>query len=143
MPDGVEIAAYRWDVSNGDARAIVQIAHGMSEYGQRYGRLAGELRDSGYIVYASDHRGHGDTARTPDDLGYFRDEDGWGALVDDVHCVNRMIAERHPGLPRVLLGHSMGAMVAQDYLVRYGGTVDAAVLSATGGKRRFSHALPG
>jgi len=136
MQDGVEVAVYRWDAA-AQPRAVVQVAHGMGEYGQRYGRLAEALTAAGYTVYASDHRGHGETATGPDDLGHFRDEAGWEALVDDLFRINQTIAERHPGLPRVLLGHSMGAIVVQDYLALHGDSLAGAVLSAAGGGRRL------
>ena len=74
--DGVELFVYRW-TPDGPPRAVVQIAHGLAEHGGRYARLAGALTAAGYAVYADDHRGHGRTAGTPEDLGFFAPADGW------------------------------------------------------------------
>jgi len=82
-------------------------------------------------VYASDHRGHGQTARAPTSYGHFADRDGFRHVLDDMHAVNRRIAERHPELPRVLFAHSFGSFVAQHYLASYGDSVVAAILSGT------------
>lgn len=134
MPDGVEVALHRWDVrGERPARGVIQIVHGMAEHSLRYGRLADALGKAGFVVYAHDHRGHGATSRSASDLGFFADEGGWERAVDDMYRVNRLIAERHPGLPIVMFGHSMGSMMAQDYLFTHGETLAAAVLSGTGG----------
>ena len=107
--DGVSVAYRRWE-PDGDVRGVVQIVHGASEHSGRYGRLAVALTERGFAVYAMDLRGHGRTAESTG-IGRFG-----GVSVDrvleDVHAVQLVIAERHPGVPRVLLGHSMGSMIA-------------------------------
>jgi alpha-beta hydrolase superfamily lysophospholipase len=105
--------------------------HGMGEHSGRYDRAAQALTRAGYQVYASDHLGHGQTVDRPEDLGYFGEGRTWTTLVDDVHALNRQIASQHPNLPRVILGHSFGSFIAQHYLMRYGDTLHAAVLSGT------------
>ena len=128
--DGVGVQCYRWDVPN--PRAIVQIAHGMGEHARRYDWVGQQLNDAGYGVYADDHRGHGVTgAHGLGDMG----ADGWNRTVADAFELNRHIAQEHPELPRVLLGHSMGAMLAQHYITRYGASIDAVALSGSGGFR--------
>src|SRR5688572_33161068 len=109
--DGSDITVYRW---TGDQapKAVVQIAHGMGEHAGRYRRLAEALTGAGYVVYANDHRGHGRTAGSADrhgDLG----EGGWQALVDEVGALSGRAKEEHPGLPLVVLGHSMGSFALQ------------------------------
>jgi alpha-beta hydrolase superfamily lysophospholipase len=136
--DGHSIAVYAWPAPTGKPKAVVQIAHGMAEHAARYDRPALALTRAGYQVYASDHLGHGRTAQRLSDYGYFGPSDGWTRLVDDVHAVNRRIAVEHPNLPRVLMGHSFGSFIAQQYLLRYADTLNAAVLSGT-----TSGALPG
>ena len=80
--DGVVIRGQRW-LPDGEARAVVQIAHGMAEHSARYERFAQELNAAGYAVYANDHRGHGRTAEGGV-LGHFADDDGWARVVDDL-----------------------------------------------------------
>ncbi|HUH83907.1 MAG TPA: alpha/beta hydrolase [Stellaceae bacterium] len=132
-PDGAELYVYRW-LPEGAAKAVVQIAHGLAEHGGRYARLAEALTAADYAVYADDHRGHGRTARTPDDLGFFAARDGWRTCVDDLWQLNRRIAADHPELPIVLLGHSMGSFLAQHFISDHGEALAGAVLSGSGGK---------
>jgi alpha-beta hydrolase superfamily lysophospholipase len=127
--DGTEIQAYRWDAP-GDPRAIVQIAHGMGEHAARYRRLAEALTAAGYVVYANDHRGHGRTAGSAEhhgDLG----PGGWSGLVSDLGALGAVARAEHPGIPLVLLGHSMGSFALQTYLLDHSADLDGAVLSGT------------
>ena len=115
-------------------KAVVQIAHGLAEHAGRYARLAEALTGAGYGVYANDHRGHGHTARRAEDLGYFADEGGWRKCVADMRDLNRRIAADHDGVPIILLGHSMGSFLCQDFIIEHGGALSGCVLSATNGK---------
>jgi alpha-beta hydrolase superfamily lysophospholipase len=125
--DGAPITAYRWDPA-GAPRAVVQITHGMGEHAQRYDHVARALNDAGYVVYAQDHRGHGASVISePGNLG----DGGWPALVDDIGGLTSRIRDEQPGLPLVLLGHSMGSFAVQQYLLRHSWEVDAAVLTGT------------
>lgn len=128
--DGATLHVYRWLPENAP-RAAVQIAHGMGEHAARYDATAQALADAGYAVYANDHRGHGRTA-DPERLGWFG-ADGWNRVIADAADLNAHIASAHPDVPRVLLGHSMGAMLATQFLYRHGARLDAAVLSGPPG----------
>ncbi|MGH9270742.1 MAG: alpha/beta fold hydrolase, partial [Ilumatobacteraceae bacterium] len=84
----------------------------------------------GYVVYANDHRGHGRTAGSADrhgDLG----AGGWAGLVGDVGELSALAREEHPGIPLVVIGHSMGSFALQQHLLDHSGDLDAAVLSGT------------
>jgi alpha-beta hydrolase superfamily lysophospholipase len=129
--DSIELHVNRWEPDGGQPKAVVQIVHGMAEHGGRYARVAEQLTAAGYVVYADDHRGHGKTALTPGDLGYFADEGGWLRIVDDLYVLRRHAGAEHPGLPVFLLGHSMGSFMVQDYLFSHGDSVDAVVLSGS------------
>jgi len=131
--DGVELFVYRW-TPNGPPRAAVQIAHGLAEHGGRYARLAEALTGAGYAVYADDHRGHGRTAKTPEDLGFFAPQDGWAKCAADLWQVNRRIAADYPGTPIVFLGHSMGSFLGQDFIAQHGDALAGVVLSGSNGK---------
>jgi alpha-beta hydrolase superfamily lysophospholipase len=135
--DGAQITAYRWDPP-GAPRAVVQLTHGMGEYVQRYEHVARALNDAGYVVYGQDHRGHGASVISePGQLG----EGGWPALVDDIGGLSARIRDNGPGLPLVLLGHSMGSFAVQQYLLRHSWEVDAAVLTGTAAIDLLEHAL--
>jgi len=133
MPDGVSLFVYRW-LPDAPPKAVVQIAHGLAEHAARYARVAEALTRAGYAVYADDHRGHGRTARTPDELGLFAERDGWKKCIDDLWLINRRIAADHPGVPIVLLGHSLGSFMVQYFISEHGDALAGAVLSASNGK---------
>ncbi|MER8845061.1 MULTISPECIES: alpha/beta hydrolase [Mesorhizobium] len=109
-------------------RAVVQINHGLAEHAARYDRFAGFLATRGFHVYVHDHRGHGAT-RAPDaPLGRFADKDGPAKVIADVDAVHDLIAREQPDLPVILFGHSMGASVALNYLLRHSNRIHAAAI---------------
>ena len=126
---GVIVAAYRWGPS-GDLKAVAQIAHGGGEHALRYAHLARALNDEGYVVYAQDHRGHGNTATSDNELGRLGD-DGWAELVNDIDRLRLKARKEHPSIPLVLIGHSMGSHAVQQYLLGHSEDVAATVLTAT------------
>ncbi len=127
--DGAEIVGYRWDPA-GRPRGVVQLTHGMGEHVQRYDALARALTGRGLVVYGQDHRGHGATARHADELGQLG-PDGWTQLVGDIDLLVSRIRDEQPGLPLVLLAHSMGSFAVQQYLLDHSDRVDAVVLTGT------------
>ncbi|MGK5114471.1 alpha/beta fold hydrolase [Geodermatophilus sp. CPCC 205506] len=128
-PDGVRLVYRRW-LPDGDVRGTVQIVHGASEHSGRYGRLAAALTGRGLAVYALDLRGHGRTAESSG-VGRFGGSGGAGvdSLLGDVRALQRVMAEQQPGVPRVLVGHSMGSIVALAAAERDGGDLAGLVLS--------------
>ena len=72
---------------------------------EAFDHVARALNNTSFVVYAQDHRGHGASA-DPDMYGNLG-EGGWTALVDDIGLLRSFRAD-HPGLPLILLGHSMG-----------------------------------
>lgn len=130
--DGHTIHGVSWAPAT-TPRALVVIAHGLSEHGARYDALARQLQAAGYQVYAHDHRGHGRAAALP---GWFAAHDGWSLVVDDLREVVDHAAACHPGVPLVLYGHSMGSFISRAFFLRYGHRLSGMVLSATGYRQR-------
>ncbi|HUZ14355.1 MAG TPA: alpha/beta hydrolase [Caulobacteraceae bacterium] len=128
--DGTPLAGYRWSGS-AVPKAVIQLAHGAGEHAMRYLGPLTPIIEAGYLVVAADHRGHGLTSGMAQ-LGDFG-PGGAGAAVDDMAVLARLLREREVGLPLVLLGHSMGAMFAQAWLVDHSDLIDALVLSGTAG----------
>jgi len=126
---GLTVAAYRWS-PDGEPRAALQITHGMGEHALRYADLAAALTAQGYVVYAQDHRGHGATV-VPDGVLGAIGADGWTELVRDIDRLRRLVRSEHPGLPLVLLGHSMGSFAVQQDMLDHSADVDAVVLTGT------------
>ncbi|MFH8368257.1 alpha/beta fold hydrolase [Streptomyces sp. NPDC018031] len=130
-PDGARVATYTWLPESGQPRAIIQIAHGAAEHARRYGRFAGFLADHGYLVVASDHRGHGGTAESTGGYGIVGDDDSWRAMVADLRAIGHRARTDHPDVPLILFGHSMGSMLARDCAQEYGDELAGLVLSGT------------
>jgi len=128
--DGLQFACARWP-SCGPARGIVQIAHGLGEHIGRYAELILVLHQSGFVVYANDHRGHGRTAGSPEHLGDFG-EGGFDLLVQDMVELSLIAKEENPNKPFVLLGHSLGSFAAQQYALDHSYSIDGLVLSGSG-----------
>lgn len=131
-PDGTPLAVYRWD-PEGAPRAILHIAHGMAEHARRYGRVAEAFTKQGFVVYAHDHRGHGESVKPGAALGHMAEDDAWERAVEDLHRLLREERTRHPDLPCLLLAHSMGSFMAQQLLYVHPSDVDAVALSGTNG----------
>jgi alpha-beta hydrolase superfamily lysophospholipase len=127
--DDKPIQVYKW-TGRAPSRGIVQIAHGMGEHPLRYRAVAQALAEAGYVVYANDHRGHGELAAKANTLGDFGPQ-GFPALVDDMTKVTRMARDADKGKPLVLLGHSMGSFAAQLYLLDHSSLLDGVALSGT------------
>lgn len=113
----------------GSPKAVLLISHGMAEQIDRYDRLAKHLNQEGYLVAGYNHLGHGPEAPL---LGWFAKSQGWSQAVGDLKQVMDWLAAQHPGLPRVLLGHSMGSFLAREYVLRFPESLDALVLCGTG-----------
>lgn len=137
--DGAHIHVYDWPVAN--PRATVVIAHGAAEHAQRYARFADALNTVGYAVLAPDHRGHGLTGQAAK-LGVFASEDGWNRSVADLRTLVQIARQRHPGLPVVLMGHSMGSFMTQQFIAEYGCEIEAAVLSGSTVLAGFAELVP-
>lgn len=133
--DGQEIYAYNWRPEGDDIKGIVQIAHGMAETSYRYKRFAERLVVQGYIVYANDHRGHGKTAASLEEVGYLG-PDGFNRMVKDMKEFTDFIRDREGNeLPLFLFGHSMGSFLSQRYIGLYGNSIQGVILSGTSGNQ--------
>jgi alpha-beta hydrolase superfamily lysophospholipase len=124
--DGVRVTYRRW-LPDDEVRATIQLVHGASEHSGRYDRLAGALTARGFAVYSMDLRGHG---RTAEGTGTGRfGASGFEGVLHDVRALQLIAAEEHPGVPRLLLGHSMGSVIALASAERDGAGLAGLVLS--------------
>lgn len=105
-----------------EVKGLIQIVHGMCEYKERYLDFMRFLADNGYACIIHDHRGHGESIKSRDDLGYFY-EGGWKGLVEDIHQVTQEI-KTDDKLPFYLIGHSMGSLAVRCYLKKYDKEID-------------------
>ena len=132
MSDGASVAVYTW-LPEQKPKAVLHIVHGMAEHALRYDDFAKTACKRGFTVVASDHRGHGKTGAKSGLMGYLADGDGFARVVEDQKEINAEIKKQYPGLPIVIIGHSFGSFVTQEYIERYGSTIKAAVLIGSAG----------
>lgn len=122
--DGETLALHDWPVAKGPARGIVVLVHGLGEHARRYGHVAERLNAWGFAARAADHHGHGASSGARGNLPSV------GRLVDDLALVVDEARLSHPGLPLILLGHSLGGLVAASFVAREVRAVDGLVMSS-------------
>ncbi len=127
-----KIHAIRWIPEAERPVCIVQIVHGMAEYIDRYDEFASFLAGKGILVVGDDHLGHGKSVQQGEPYGYFCRENAATVLVRDEHRLKKMTQEQYPGVPYIILGHSMGSFITRNYLLRYGTGIDGAIIVGTG-----------
>ena len=128
--DGLKLSVLRLEPDDASAiKGIIQIAHGMNEYKERYRHFMEYLVNAGYIVIIHDHRGHGLDIKERKYLGHMF-EGGYEALIEDTHEISlevkKYAAETlgKANLPFYLLGHSMGSLIVRCYIRKYDNEVD-------------------
>ena len=130
--DGKTNLFYREYLPEAEAVGIVQIVHGIAEHIDRYDDFARFFADNGYIVVLHDQLGHGKSIADPADTGFFAEKNGWDTAVQDIRILHNKTAEKFPGKPFFLFGHSMGSFLARTYLIYFRTGLDGAVISGTG-----------
>ncbi|MFI9245066.1 lysophospholipase [Streptomyces sp. NPDC053086] len=115
------LAVHEWP--HPSPRRLALLVHGYGEHAGRYQELAALLNRHGAAVYGPDHVGHGRSAGERVVIEDFED------VVTDVHAAADLARATHPGLPLVLIGHSMGGLIAARYAQRYGPELSALILS--------------
>lgn len=116
----------------GEAKAVLQLAHGMSGCKERFLPFMEFMAEQGVVCVANDHRGHGDSVKTSGDLGYMYDG-GQEALIDDMRGVTEAICNEYPEIPVFLLGHSMGSLAARVYAREDDSMLDGIILCGSPG----------
>jgi alpha-beta hydrolase superfamily lysophospholipase len=99
-----------WKVG-GTPRAVILVVHGASEHSGRYQHFAEHFVQSGYAVAAFDNIGHG---RSDGARGHVR---RFSDYVDTLDIFQQQVAMDFPGVPQILLGHSMGGLISTLYLL--------------------------
>lgn len=115
-----------------NVKGVIQIAHGMIDHIERYEDMAKYFAGKGFVVAGNDHLGHGDSVLRKEDYGYFTEGNASLCVVEDMYKLTRIMKNRYPNLPYILIGHSMGSFLSRRYLSDYGHELDGAVLLGTG-----------
>ena len=125
--DGLTIHAVLAAPESG-VKGTVLMAHDIMEYKERYLPLMRFLARNGYACMMNDHRGYGKSVKAPEDNGYTYGG-GAKATIQDFETLGEMLKERFPGIGMHLYGHSMGALIAVNYLKTHSAEVKSAILS--------------
>ncbi len=131
--DQFALMLHQWE-PEARARGVIFIAHGLAEHGDRYARTAKSLNAQGFVVVVADLRGHGQSAKGQEDLGFFAEKNGWQRVVLDVEEILAALKTDFPQLPLILLGHSMGSYIAQQVIYERPTLLTAAIFSGPNGK---------
>ena len=136
--DGVSSVSCMLYLPEGEIRGVVQLVHGMVEHKERYTDFMAYLAENGFACCIHDHLGHGHTARSEEEQGYFGEPSGWRNLVMDVVRFCRLTQSRTElkGKPYFLFGHSMGSFVARLAAVELEGALTGAIFCGTCGERK-------
>lgn len=119
---GLALRYFQWYPA-GEPKAVTVLVHGYGEHMGRYRHVVEAMVKRGYAVWALDHRGHGESE------GDRACVERFDYFVEDLQQVVREARGAHPTLPLVMVGHSMGGLIATRYTLRHPDEVDALVLS--------------
>lgn len=121
------IEAYEFEVK--DPKAIFMVLHGSVDHKLHYVDFAEAMQKEGILVVLPDLRGHGNSYE--EKIGYLsKDNNGWELYKQDLSLIKKVYHEKYPSAPFFVSGHSMGAMLVQDWITKE--SVDGAILSGAG-----------
>ena len=130
--DGLtQIHTIEW-IPEGEVRGVLQIAHGMVEFIDRYDRFASFMASQGFYVVGNDHLGHGKSVTDESQYGYFAKHDGNFCVIGDMQQLREDTQKKYPGVPYFLLGHSMGSFLAREFIEKFGSGLSGAIIMGTG-----------
>lgn len=115
-------------------KAVLQIAHGVTEHAGRYEKLARALTAEGYVVVCHDHLGHGLSISRPENKMYFK---SWRQIVDDFITLYDTVKAEFPDIPYFVLGFSMGSFLIREFLFSHAIKISGAIIMGTGYQPKF------
>lgn len=111
---------------------IIQMVHGMCEHKGRFMHVLQELAERGYIALMHDSRGHGESVRYSEDIGYCYASKEIG-FIADIYKITQQIKKEYPDLPLILYGHSMGSLAVRAFLRHHDDAVDGVIVAGCPG----------
>jgi len=125
-----------WRPTTTELRGVAYVFHGLGEYSGRHHDLANRLAEAGFVVYALDHQGHGKSQGVRAHVEHFDD------YVTDVLQFVQLTSPSHPpSLPRIIVGHSMGGLIAVRTALRKPNFFSGLILSAPALKSPYDSPL--
>lgn len=126
---------------SGSTKAIVLILHGMQEHSGRYQNFVNYLTEERYAVVIYDHVGHGKTATSAAQQGFFRTEKPAKLLVENALKMAFLARQKFPNQPIILIGHSMGSFIARLVLNEAAHLFKGAIIMGTSGSNLLASAF--
>jgi len=126
---GHQTALYPYYADTTSPKASLVLFHGMAEHHSRYEEFASFLNENGYDVFLYDHRGHGKD-KPVESLGFIAPSHGDRLLIEDGKRVLSYVKEHNRSDRLILMGHSMGSLVARNVLTEFDG-LDGAIICGT------------
>lgn len=120
-----------------EIKGIIQIAHGMNEHKERYLDFMGFLAQNGYVCIINDHRGHGNSIKEKDDIGYFYDNNA-EYVVEDLNQITEYITKKFKDKKIILFGHSMGSMIVRKYMEKYDDKIDGLIVCGSPSENKLA-----
>lgn len=127
---GIDLSCFKI-IPEGEIKGVIQVFHGMGEHKKRYHHFAKYMAKNGFAVYAHDHRKHGKSVNSPEDVGIFTKDDLWSDVLLDCNFVNRKIQKDLPDVPIIIMGHSMGSVIARKFISNYERVPKMAIIMGT------------
>lgn len=123
------LSAVLW-LPDGEPKAVLQVAHGMTEHIGRYGAFAEQMTERGVAVCGFDLRGHGKNG-DDEEIASFG-ENGWALSLCDMHTFFEEMKARFPRIPYFMMGFSLGSFLLREYLSHHPDGIDGAAIVGTG-----------
>lgn len=121
-------------IPEGRPRAVIQIAHGMTEHIKRYEGFMEFLNEQGFAVILNDHAGHGKSIQNEEHKGHFGKKEGWTNVIRDMKELHNLAVSEFPDVSMVLMGHSMGSFLSRAYVTLYPEDHMIYIFSGTAGR---------
>ncbi|MBI3318392.1 MAG: lysophospholipase [Candidatus Omnitrophica bacterium] len=121
-PGGWKLLLRHWEFSRPKAECL--LVHGLGEHSGRYQTLASDLTGRGFEVWAIDHRGHGRSEGRRGDCRSMEE------FLEDLEVLVQRVKTEAPRIPRVMVGHSLGGLIALIYAARHPNQISAVAVSS-------------
>jgi alpha-beta hydrolase superfamily lysophospholipase len=123
--DGTKLYVKHWTSLQNESRGLIMVAHGLGETADYYNEFSEEAIKHGFDVVIPDARGHGRTAGDIDSPDYLSKGGNPGAdslnnMAEDLLALSQFMQKDYVTRPVFLIGHSMGSVVAQLYVMKHG-----------------------
>lgn len=119
-----ELFFQKWETDSAKIKLV--IVHGLGEHSGRYGNIIKKLDGRKVSIYAFDNRGHGKSAGKRGHIDSFAD------YINDLNIFIDHVRMQDDRLPLVLLGHSLGGVIAMKYALEHPEKFSALILSSAG-----------